>query len=210
MHMIMIRHGMTKGNQEKRYVGSTDEELSTLGIAQIEELKKTLDKAKLGKYRVFTSPMLRCKQTAAVLFPGQEYIEIPQFRECAFGEFEYKNYLELREEPAYQKYIDSNGEAAFPGGESKKDFCERCLLGFDKVMKLAEQGEYDTLVLVVHGGTIMALLDALSEPHKSYFSWQLSTGEAYEMQVELQKGKRPRLTDIAVRDDAFLVGRGTH
>ena len=30
----------------------------------------------------------------------------------------------------------------------------------------------DTIIIVAHGGTIMALMDQLSEPHKDYFDWQ--------------------------------------
>ena len=35
----------------------------------------------------------------------------------------------------------------------------------------------DTIIIVAHGGTIMALLDQLSEPHKDYFDWQVKPGE---------------------------------
>ena len=35
----------------------------------------------------------------------------------------------------------------------------------------------DTIIIVAHGGTIMALMDQLSEPHKDYFDWQVKPGE---------------------------------
>ena len=37
--LILIRHGATAGNLEKRYIGRTDEALCPLGIHQVEELK---------------------------------------------------------------------------------------------------------------------------------------------------------------------------
>ena len=46
--------------------------------------------------------------------------------------------------------------------------------GFEKL--LADVEPY-TIVVVAHGGTIMALLDQLSEPHKDYFDWQVKPGE---------------------------------
>lgn len=35
MKLLLIRHGMTKGNEKKRYIGITDEELSEQGKAQV-------------------------------------------------------------------------------------------------------------------------------------------------------------------------------
>lgn len=35
MKIIFIRHGQTKGNEEKRYIGRTDESLSQKGIEEI-------------------------------------------------------------------------------------------------------------------------------------------------------------------------------
>ena len=37
MKIILIRHGKTPGNLEKRYVGRTDEGLSEIGIGEIKE-----------------------------------------------------------------------------------------------------------------------------------------------------------------------------
>ena len=40
IHLLFIRHGATAGNLEKRYIGSTDEPLCDIGIAQVEALKQ--------------------------------------------------------------------------------------------------------------------------------------------------------------------------
>ena len=60
-------------------------------------------------------------------------MEIPEFAECRFGEFEYKNYAELNGNSDYQRYIDSGGTTAFPGGETKSEFTDRVMRGFEKV-----------------------------------------------------------------------------
>ena len=55
MKLILIRHGMTPGNEKKHYLGVTDEHLSEAGRAALEENKKK------GLYpkpdAVFVSPM---------------------------------------------------------------------------------------------------------------------------------------------------------
>ena len=45
-----------------------------------------------------------------------------------------KNYEELKDDPCYQKWIDSNGTLPFPGGESREQFIRRSMEGFDRMM----------------------------------------------------------------------------
>ena len=140
MSVYLIRHGLTQGNLEGRYIGCrNDEALCGQGIKRLEELR-------MPKVRqVFISPMKRCTQTAGILFPGAERIVVPDFRECDFGDFEGKNYTELNGDPAYQAWIDSGGELAFPGGESRKRFAQRCVNAFAKLDLLASDEDCDVL-----------------------------------------------------------------
>lgn len=39
------------------------------------------------------------------------------------------------------------------------------------------------LFFVVHGGTIMAILDAFARPHRDYFDWQVSTACGYHCEL---------------------------
>ena len=98
--------------------------------------------------------MKRCVETAQILFPDVKSVVIENFRETDFGLFEGKNYDELMADAIlkaeYQKWIDSNGTAAFPGGESREAFIERTMRGFQTMMNLvrencAECGRSDVL-----------------------------------------------------------------
>lgn len=172
MKIYMIRHGKTKGNREHRYVGSTDESLLFGSGGLLKEWK-------MPKVDVlYTSPLKRCKETAALLFPKMKQKVIEDFRECEFGEFEYKNYEELNGNPDYQRFIDTMGECGFPGGEDRKTFQKRCVHAFEQI--LLEKGKSDVqAAIVVHGGTIMAILDAFSKPHADYYDWQVGNGEGF-------------------------------
>ena len=90
---------------------------------------------------VFTSPMLRCIETARIIYPGKKLIEIPDFRECDFGEFEMKNYEELNGRADYQAWIDGGGKDPFPGGESMDMVRRRSMRGFYRAMELAYSGD---------------------------------------------------------------------
>jgi alpha-ribazole phosphatase len=196
--VIFIRHGKTAGNERHAYVGRTDEPLSELGRREL------LLRKEAGEYpnedqvaAVFVSPMLRCRQSAKVLFPNVGQIIIPEWSEMDFGDFEGKNYEQLNGTPAYQEWIDSNGTLPFPGGESRPHFVERVMKGYERMKEIlareisdAEQvcldeqqgcclGEENQnagsqAVALVHGGTIMALFSTLYGDN--YYNYQLENG----------------------------------
>lgn len=182
--IYLIRHGATAGNLEGRYVGATDEPI--LDSSRDELKNYSLSKPDI----ILASPLKRCVETAKVLFPEGKIEAVDGFRECAFGQFEYMNYAELNGDPDYQRYIDSGGNTAFPGGEDRKSFQDRCVKAFADAMHQilpAEDKEKNNdidgnklLALVVHGGTIMALMDAFAIPHRDYFEWHAGNGEGYE------------------------------
>lgn len=171
MEIVLIRHGKTPGNLRGAYVGRTDEPLCEEGKAALSG--RELPSVEL----VFSSPMKRCVETAALLYPGQTPMVIDELKECDFGRFEMYTWQELSGDPEYKAWIDSGGMAPFPEGESHETFEKRCCEGFSEVYRLCKEKGCQRAAIVAHGGTIMALLDAWSEPHKDYFDWQIKNGE---------------------------------
>ncbi len=189
--IYLIRHGKTAGNLQRRYVGRTDEPLCSVAREQIcaqrELYRKEFSTNTAGKQleKLYVSPMLRCKQTAELLFPGVGQTVIADFREMDFGAFEYKNYQELSTDARYQAFIDSGGQTDFPEAESQMHFRERVTSAFGRCVTELSEGEHSTGVFVVHGGTIMAILEAYAQPHKSYFEWQIEAGAGYCCELEV-------------------------
>ena len=195
--LLLIRHGTVPGNLEKRYVGSTDESLTEEGACVIREKKKT------GLYPaadiVFSSPLKRCLETAAIIWPEASPVTVDAWSEIRFGDFEYKNYKELSGDPRYQAWIDSGGTLPFPGGESMDSYRERVLDGFREVcsklseyersrMKTDRPGAEETEAAArvragaaVHFGTIRALVSALTD--RDYFDINIKNGEGYLLTI---------------------------
>ena len=200
MRVYLIRHGQTKGNLEKLYVGSTDESLTREGAKGLLE--------KRGRYSpvemVFASPMKRCLETAEILFPGIPCRKIKGLEECDFGEFEYENYQSLKGDDRYQAWIDSGGSLPFPRGESREEFQERCCQAFLEACQTAEKAGVDRVAFVVHGGTIMAVLDRFSRPHRDYYDWQAKNGEGYEMDWEDGALKTPVYEECGL-GEAYVI-----
>ncbi|MBQ7433686.1 MAG: histidine phosphatase family protein [Lachnospiraceae bacterium] len=179
MKLIWIRHGQTKGNQEKRYIGRTEEVLCPAGIAQIQENIRACQYPKADL--VVCSPMKRCIQTAKLIYPDVPCVIEENLRECDFGRFEGKNYQELTGDPAYQQWIDSNGTLPFPEGETVEAFQNRTVEGFWSALKKiqAEGLHPETVAFVVHGGTIMSVLEQYGRPAQDYYAYQVKNGQGY-------------------------------
>ncbi|MDE7254322.1 MAG: histidine phosphatase family protein [Acetatifactor sp.] len=204
MKVYFIRHGQTKGNREGRYVGKTDEPLLAEAREKLFE-KRLIMKAVLSPEVLYVSPMLRCRETAQILFPEKAQIEVDAFRECDFGEFEYRNYGELNGNPDYQRFIDSSGTCGFPGGETMCEFQDRCVDEFCRVVDIEWKRKPDgSIAFIVHGGTIMAILDRFSHPHKSYFEWQTENGNGYVAEVSYDEGAGKLLLDHIMGLNEFL------
>ena len=151
---------------------------------------------------IFVSPLRRCQETAEILFPGQKVRIIDQLAECNFGEFENKNYKELSDDPRYQEWIDSNGIMAFPGGESKEECAVRNLEGFQRVVTACIREQISEAALVVHGGTIMNIMENYALPKREFYEWHVGNGCGYLVELDsFLWGKDRRILQVIEKRD---------
>ena len=62
------------------------------------------------------------------------------------------------------------------------------------VAELLEQKKYSAAI-VVHGGTIMSILEALAEEKKAFYDWQVGNAMGYHLYISDETWKkRQRLT----------------
>ncbi len=172
MTRLLIRHGLTAGNLEGRYIGCrSDEVLCPEGI----------DDLRTKRFppvpHIFSSPMRRCLETAAILYPGMEPEIVGDFRECDFGAFEGRSFAELNGRADYQCWIDSYGTLPFPGGESRFAFAARCVQAY----RALPAGD---CALIVHGGVIMAIMEAFARPRGDYYDFRLPCGAGYALEED--------------------------
>ena len=175
MEIYLIRHGKTKGNLEKRYVGRTDEALLEESCRQLKRIGGMLGDVQL----VYTSRMKRCRQTAQILFPKQTILIWNGLEETDFGDFEYRTYHELKDLQAYRSWIDSMGLGDIPHGESGSDFRVRCQNSFLECLRDAAERKLSRIGIVAHGGTIMSVMEKFSAQQKDFYFWQAANGGGY-------------------------------
>ncbi len=136
MEMILLRHGKTAANLERRYNGSTDDPLCREGLREAEAARSFPDVP-----LVYVSPLKRARQTAEICFPGARQVVVNDLREMDFGDFEGRTSAEMEHDPAYRAWVDGGCVEACPNGESIPAFAGRVKKTFDGVVRdAASQG----------------------------------------------------------------------
>lgn len=177
----LIRHGATDANYDGRYIGcKTDLPLAPEGLNELRLLKDDIDYPEIE--RLYSSPMLRCRQTGAVLYPDFEPVTVEELKEYDFGSFENKTAAELESNPNFIPWT-SGRLAAPPGGEDNSEFIKRICVGFNKiVLDMIESGLTESAV-IMHGGAIMMLLGVSAVPRSKPVEWTADNGRGYSVRV---------------------------
>ena len=188
MRALLIRHGKTPGNEERRYIGSTDERLSAAGKRECEQAETDF-----SVKTVYVSPLLRARETAAILFPCGEQRVIPDLRETDFGVFEGRNADEMADDAEYRAWVDGMCLGPCPGGESREEVTRRASEAFAGILtahaESAADQEEGPLVFVIHGGVIMSILSALALPKQDYYDYAVPTLGGWDAACRLEDGK---------------------
>ncbi|MCQ2448713.1 MAG: histidine phosphatase family protein [Clostridia bacterium] len=177
----LIRHGMTDANLQGRYIGcKTDLPLNPEGVDELRLLRENNDYPAVD--RVYTSPMLRCKQTAGVLYPEKTPCVVENLREYDFGDFEGKTANELEGYSSYAKWASGEIQAP-PNGEANQDFIKRLCVGLNEiVVDMLNDGITESAVMM-HGGAIMMLLSATAVPRRKTVEWTSENGRGYSLLI---------------------------
>jgi alpha-ribazole phosphatase len=169
-NFLLIRHGKTKGNLERRYMGDPDEPLCPEGLQGIETLARSGVIPPIDA--LVSGPAMRCRQTAELLFPGMKYDLCPM-SEIDFGVFKGKNANDLLGDKDYEAWLRTNCMGDIPGGDSVSVFKERCCEVF---LQIAQSNVPKITALVVHGGNILAILERFALPKKDFYAYHIPNG----------------------------------
>ena len=123
--LLLLRHGKTSWNIQKKLQGRTDIPLCEEGI---ETLKRNSIPAEFRSYQWFSSPLTRARQTAELL--GGENVQIsPSLIEMNFGSWEGHSLQELHLQNGDEmRENEARGlDMLPPGGESPRDVQQRLL-----------------------------------------------------------------------------------
>jgi probable phosphoglycerate mutase len=165
--VLLIRHGQSQGNAERRFGGHTATPLSELGRTQAEATARAL--AAEGVNAIYSSDLLRAVQTADPLAraTGLSIEQTSAFRERSVGIMEGLTFEEAAaaHPEEYAALLRRDFERVLAGGESYRQLLDRAASRIDRAI---EENAGGTVAVFSHTGTIciliLHLLGALDAP----------------------------------------------
>ncbi len=153
--LILIRHGETDYNLEKRYCGFGNPPLNSKGIWQAKKLAVRLKG--LNVDRVYSSDLDRAYETAKIIFRNNSIEKAKDLREMNFGLFEGLKHEEIIKTHAklYRNWIDNPLRVKVPSGEGLVELERRVK---KRLFLILCQDVGKTIALVSHGGPIKIIL----------------------------------------------------
>lgn len=155
---LLVRHGETEWNRERRVMGRRPVPLNETGRAQIERLTPTL--ARLGARALWSSPLSRARETAEVIGAGLGLpVETEEgLTEVDYGAWESCGFAELIADPAYHAYHRDPEHAPIPGGgETLAGVRDRVCGALARIAASSPEG---CAIVVSHGDPIRLVLAA--------------------------------------------------
>ena len=190
----LIRHGLTQGNLDGRYIGSaTDLPLCEEGRAQLAQLKARF--AYPAAEVVFTSPLLRATQTAELLYPGVRTLPLQDLREMAFGVFENRPITELAADPAFAAWMDPASQTVPEGAESREAFARRTDGMLMKLFEFMIKSQIHEAACVTHGGVILNMMARHVLPQRRPEDWMTDPGCGYSLRLDTAMWMRDHLAE---------------
>ncbi len=154
--VLLLRHGRTSWNAQRRFQGQADPPLDEVGRAQAYEVAELI--AALRPGLLVSSDAARAMQTAEIVgeVAGHSVVADARLRERSLGHWEglTRDEVEERYPDEYADWIGGR-DVSRRGGETREQVAARAGAAF------AELPDIATIVLVTHSATSMALTNSL-------------------------------------------------
>jgi broad specificity phosphatase PhoE len=155
MELILVRHGETIWNKERRVQGFSDIDLNDAGLHQAEQLALSLKDHNI--HSIYSSPLIRAKRTAQII---NQYHNAPIYLESDLmemnqGDFEGLSFQDLmtREKDFLRKWISDPASVRMPNGESFTELQYRAWKAIEAISM-----KHDEALVVSHSFTIASIL----------------------------------------------------
>ena len=176
----VIRHGLTEANERGLYIGLTDLPLSPRGLRDL--LTKKEEAEYPSATRFYTSPLMRCRQTLEVLYPGCKPQVVEGLAECDFGDWDGRSVEELQHDEAFGRWI-AGEQKTIPDGEDTEVFQQRVMQAFEWVVEDVLRSGEENAVICTHGGVIMLIMAAYAFPRAEMSAWGAESGCGFTLRI---------------------------
>ncbi len=174
--IVLVRHGQTLFNKQRRYQGSSDMPLTPYGVLQAEAAAARLARAQIRS--AIVSPSTRARTTADIILGNRDVQphDDADWRETAHGRWEGLTYREVQARfptEALSRFADAlHGRAT--GGESLAEVAERVQRGWRTLLQRNPGGR---VLVVTHATPIQLVLCLLmGVPVAQHWRWRIDLG----------------------------------
>jgi broad specificity phosphatase PhoE len=194
--VLLIRHGETEWNRERRCQGFTDVPLSETGLDQAERLSRALAREPLAA--VFSTDQIRAKKTAEIIArPHQLSVQVDaRLRELNQGVLEGQNMEGLLAHHAelLKAWMADPAHTRMPRGESMLEIQAR---GWAAIREIVDRHPEQTVAVVAHNLLNVAVICRALELDLNHFRRLKQHSSAVnELEFGLHGATLIRLNDI--------------
>jgi broad specificity phosphatase PhoE len=183
--LLLIRHGQIGANVAGRWHGATDSPLTSAGRRQIARLAGRVAKEWGDVGAIYTSPLQRCRDTAAAIAGalGQDIQLEDDLREYGIGELEDTHFKTLHSEHEFFRRIREDADYAPRGGDSLNAVARRMVGALQRIH--ACQTETKPIAVVSHGAAMaIALATLLDHDPQHWTNYHFDNCSVTELQLE--------------------------
>jgi glucosyl-3-phosphoglycerate phosphatase len=162
VRVLLVRHGQTDWNVERRWQGQSGPRLNAVGRAQARAVAHRLREAELGAAEIVSSDLERADETGRAIADvlGLRMRHDRRLRELDVGSWSGFTHDEIAaRDPEAVAPWGRGDDAAFGGAETLRDLRGRVLSFLDDLVELGNgrpSGTERTVIAVTHGGVIRA------------------------------------------------------
>ncbi|MFB2922101.1 MULTISPECIES: histidine phosphatase family protein [Aerosakkonema] len=187
--LLLVRHGETEWNRQKKFQGQIDVPLNDNGRKQSSAAAEFLKNVQIDN--AVSSPMLRPQETAEIILQYHPHAELEllvDLSEIGHGLWEGKFETEIEQEfPGLLKQWQETPETVqMPGGENLQQVWERAIAAWQSIV-LKYSKESKTILVVAHDAINKAILCHLFDLGPENF-WNFKQGNCAVSVIDYPQG----------------------
>lgn len=209
--LLLVRHGETDWNRQKRFQGQIDIPLNEQGRIQAAQAADFLQDVAID--RAVTSPMLRPKETAEIILSKHPTVRLEldaDLQEISHGLWEGKLEAEIEQEfPGdLEQWKNAPETVQMPEGENLQQVWERTIKAWDAIVASTAANPTDrptTVLVVAHDAVNKAILCYLVGQGPESF-WAFKQGNGAVTVIDYPQGVTGKPTIQALNITTHLGG----
>lgn len=181
MRVFLVRHGETEKNRKKLLQGRSNAPLNKEGISQAQEVREYFQEQQVDFDLVFSSPLARALQTAAIIVGrNHKILTDDRLLEMDYGPYEGSS-LEHPSPEIVKFFSDFIHNPTPEGMESLQHVTER----MGQFMESLRTAEADNVLVVTHAIAMKGALEYLTPgSNGAYWSKYIGTCAVYRTEYD--------------------------